>query len=45
LITSKRRKEHTLEQIVATLLDADAMLKTGEDLPAVLQALDVGYGP
>jgi len=41
-MTSKRRKKHKPEQIVAKLRDADAMLKTGKDLAAVLQALDIG---
>jgi putative transposase len=37
-MTSKRRKKHKPEQIVAQLRDADAMLNAGKDLAAVLQA-------
>ena len=40
-MTSKRRKKHKPEQIVAKLRDADAMLNAGKDLAAVLQALEV----
>ena len=39
-MTSKRRKKHKPEQIVAKLRDADAMLNAGMDLAAVLQALE-----
>lgn len=38
---SKRRKRHSPEQIVRKLRDADAMLNAGQDLAAVLQALEV----
>ena len=38
---SKRRKRHSPEQIVKKLRDADAMLNAGQDLAAVLQALEV----
>jgi len=38
---SKRRKRHSPEQIVRKLRDADAMLNSGQDLAAVLQALEV----
>jgi len=37
-MTSKRRKKHKPEQIVAKLRDAEAMLNAGKDLAAVLQA-------
>ncbi len=40
-MTSKRRKKHKPEQIVAKLRDADAMLNAGKDLAAVLQALEI----
>ena len=40
-MTSKRRTTHKPEQIVAKLRDADAMLKAGKDLAAVLQALEI----
>ena len=40
-MTKKRRKRHTPEQIVNKLRDADAMLKSGKELAAVLQALEV----
>ena len=40
-MTSKRRKKHKPEQIVAKLLDADAMLNVGTDLGAVLQAREI----
>lgn len=40
-MTTKRRKRHSPEQIVRKLRDADAMLNTGQDLAAVLQALEV----
>jgi putative transposase len=36
-MTSKRRKKHNPEQIVAKLRDADAMLNAGKGLGAVLQ--------
>ena len=40
-MTTKRRNRHSQEQIVRKLRDADAMLNTGQDLAAVLQALEV----
>ena len=40
-MTSKRRRKHKPEQIVAKLRDADAMLNAGTDLAAVLQALEI----
>jgi len=43
-MTTKRRKRHTPEQIVRKLRDADAMLNAGQDLSAVLQALEVSEG-
>ena len=39
-MTKKRRKRHTPEQIVKKLRDADAMLNSGKELAAVLQALE-----
>jgi transposase-like protein len=36
-----KRKRHHPEQIVKKLRDADAMLNSGKDLSAVLQALEV----
>jgi len=41
LMTTRRRKRHSPEQIVRKLRDADAMLNAGKDLSAVLQALEV----
>jgi hypothetical protein len=41
LMTTKRRKRHSPEQIVRKLRDADAMLNSGKELAAVLQALEV----
>jgi putative transposase len=38
---SKRKKRHSPEQIVQKLRDADAMLNSGRDVAAVLQALEV----
>ncbi len=38
---TKRRRRHTPEQIVKKLRDADAMLNSGKDMAAVLQALEV----
>jgi putative transposase len=38
---SKKKVRHSPEQIVRKLRDADAMLNTGQDLAAVLQALEV----
>ena len=40
-MSSKRRKRHTPEQNVKKLRDADAMLSSGKELAAVLQALEV----
>jgi putative transposase len=40
-MTSGRRKRHNPEQIVRKLRDADALLNSGKDLAAVLQALEV----
>jgi putative transposase len=40
-MSTKRRKRHSPEQIVRKLRDADAMLSSGKDLAAVLQALEV----
>ncbi len=39
---TRRGKRHSPEQIVKKLRDADAMLNAGQDLAAVLQALEVG---
>ena len=41
MMTTKRRKRHSPEQIVRKLRDADAMLNAGKELAAVLQALEV----
>ena len=40
-MTTRRRKKHRPEEIAAKPRDADAMLNTGKDLGAVLQALEV----
>jgi len=40
-MTTKKRKRHTPEQIVRKLRDADAMLNVGQNIAAVLQALEV----
>jgi putative transposase len=40
-MSTKRRKRHSPEQIVAKLRDADAMLNAGKDLAVVLQALEI----
>jgi transposase-like protein len=40
-MSAKRRKRHSPEQIVKKLRDADAMLASGKDVAAVLQALEV----
>jgi hypothetical protein len=40
-MTTRRRKKHRPEGIVAKLRDAEAMLNAGKDLAAVLQALEV----
>jgi putative transposase len=39
-MSTKRRQRHSPEQIVRKLRDADAMLNSGKDLAAVLQALE-----
>jgi len=41
LMTIGRGKRHNPEQIVRKLRDADAMLNSGKELAAVLQALEV----
>jgi len=38
---TKKRKRHGAEEVVKKLRDADAMLASGKDLGAVLQALEV----
>ena len=40
-MTTRRRKRNSPEQIVKKLRDAEAMLNSGQDLSAVLQALEV----
>jgi putative transposase len=40
-MTTRRRKRNSPEQIVNKLRDAEAMLNSGQDLSAVLQALEV----
>jgi len=40
-MTTRRRKRHTPEQIVRKLRDAEAMLNSGKDEAAVLQALEI----
>ena len=40
-MTTRRRRRHKPEQIVRKLRDADAMLNSGKDEAAVLQALEV----
>jgi transposase-like protein len=40
-LTTRRRKKHRPEEIVAKLRDADAMLSAGKDMAAVLQSLEV----
>lgn len=40
-MTKGRRKRHSPEQIVKKLRDADAILNSGKDLAAVLQALEI----
>ena len=40
-MSTRRRPRHTPEQIVRKLRDADAMLNSGKDEAAVLQALEV----
>jgi putative transposase len=41
MMSTKRWKRHSPEQVVRKLRDADAMLNAGKDLAAVLQALEV----
>jgi transposase-like protein len=41
LMTTKRRRRHSPEQIVRKLRDADAMLNAGKELAVVLQTLEV----
>lgn len=40
-MSTRRRKRHSPEQIIAKLRDADAMLNSGKDLAVVLQGLEV----
>lgn len=40
-MTKKKRTRHNPEQIVKKLRDADAMLNSGKELAAVLQALEI----
>lgn len=40
-MSTKRRKRHSPEQIVKKLRDGETMLNAGQDLGAVLQALEV----
>lgn len=40
-MSTKRRKRHNPEQVVRKLRNADAMLNSGKELAAVLQALEV----
>jgi transposase-like protein len=40
-MSKSRRQRHSPEQIVKKLRDADAILSAGQDLAAVLQALEV----
>lgn len=40
-MSTKGRKRHSPEQVVRKLRDADAMLNSGKDVAAVLQALEV----
>lgn len=40
-MTTRRRTKHRPEAIAAKLRDADAMLNSGKDMAAVLQALEV----
>jgi len=41
-MTTRGRKRHSPEQIIAKLRDADAMLNAGKDLAVALQALEIG---
>jgi putative transposase len=40
-MSTNRRRRHSPEQIVRKLRDADAMLNSGKEVSAVLQALEV----
>ena len=40
-MSTKRWRKHTPEQIIRKLRDAEAILNAGQDLAAVLQALEV----
>lgn len=40
-MTTRRRKKHRLEEIIAKLRDADPMLNAGKDPAAVRRALEV----
>jgi putative transposase len=40
-MSKSRRQRHSPEQIVKKLRDADAMLSSGQDVAAVLQALEI----
>jgi len=40
-MSTRRRKRHSPEQIIAKLRDAEAMLNAGKDLAVVLQSLEV----
>ena len=40
-MTTRRRRRHSPEQIIAKLRDADAMLNSGKDLAVVLQGMEI----
>ena len=40
-MTTRRRRRHSPEQIIAKLRDADAMLNSGKDLAVVLQTMEI----
>jgi len=40
-MTTRRRRRHSPEQIIAKLRDADAMLNAGKDLAVVLQTMEI----
>ena len=40
-MTTRGRKRHSPEQIIAKLRDADAMLNSGKDLAVALQSLEI----
>jgi len=40
-MTTRGRKRHSPEQIIAKLRDADALLNSGKDLAVALQALEI----